>query len=111
MSTIFYCSRRCEETGDKTLTAGLKAYIATEGVCAGAKEKATAWVVCVSVLQHGPRVSLGCRSNELLDHANVGRLRLSSSFFSSNTLITIPRVIWGALPAHHRISPSATLVQ
>jgi hypothetical protein len=36
MSTISYCSRRCEETGDKTLAAGLKAYIATEGVCAGA---------------------------------------------------------------------------
>jgi hypothetical protein len=27
---------KCEETGDKTLAAGLKAYIATEGVCAGA---------------------------------------------------------------------------
>jgi hypothetical protein len=25
--------------------------------------------VCLSVLQHGPRVSLGCRSNEFLDHA------------------------------------------
>jgi hypothetical protein len=25
----------------------------------------------VSVLQHGPRVSLGCRSNEFLDHAKT----------------------------------------
>ena len=27
--------------------------------------------VCLSVLQHGPRVSLGCRSNEFLDHAKT----------------------------------------
>jgi hypothetical protein len=26
---------------------------------------------CLSVLQHGPRVSLGCRSNEFLDHAKT----------------------------------------
>ena len=27
--------------------------------------------VCLSVLQHGPRVNLGCRSNEFLDHART----------------------------------------
>jgi hypothetical protein len=25
----------------------------------------------LSVLQHGPRVSLGCRSNEFIDHAKT----------------------------------------
>jgi hypothetical protein len=27
--------------------------------------------VCLSVLQHGPRVDLGCRSNEHLDHTKA----------------------------------------
>jgi hypothetical protein len=31
--------------------------------------------VCLPVLQHGPRVSLGCRSNEFLDHVCLSVLQ------------------------------------
>jgi hypothetical protein len=41
------------------------------GIAGGVSHSTALLSVCLSVLQHGPRVSLGCRSNEFLDHAKT----------------------------------------
>jgi hypothetical protein len=53
----------------------------------GLAERDLAFVLfcCLSVLQHGPRVSLGCRSNEFLDHAKNGLSLFCFAHFSPVT--------------------------
>ncbi len=41
------------------------------GVLASPDTPTATLSVCPSVLQHGPKADLGCRSNEFLDHAKT----------------------------------------